>query len=330
MNAHVIQETTSFDMPVVVCAVDNNYAMPMAVMLRSMAENLRSYAHISVWILDGGISRRNRRRIQASVPEGVVEFHWIRPSPRELKGFPVSGHVSICAYFRLLMADILPTTIHKAIYLDVDILVLGDIGELWNMDPGEHSILAFAERGRIVSEPFALSMYEELGLSPDAPYFNSGVLVVNLALWRRENLFREFTIFVDKYAKLLNFWDQDVLNGVLACSWGPLDKRWNYQVHHLWEGDVSNLGQNQTVASVLHFASAIKPWSFRINHPARGLFLQWVDLTAWAGWRPESPLINWRAVKVAVKNKYWYGRKIRRIPVIGQMWGILRNWQKQK
>lgn len=327
MNAPMIQESIIGDIPIVVCAADNNYSMPMAVMLRSMVENLRSYPRISLWILDGGISRRNRRRIQSSVPEGFVEFNWIRPSRRELKGFPVSGHTSICAYYRLLMAELLPRTIHKAIYLDADILVLGDIGELWNMDPGVHSILAFAEQGRKVSDACALSMYAELGLSSDAPYFNSGILVVNLDLWRRKKLFRVFTMFIEKYANMLNFWDQDVLNGVLAHAWGRLDEKWNSRVHNLWEKD--RLDREIEGMAIIHFASSVKPWTFGAHHAAESLYFQWVDKTAWVGWRPVKPWVDWVAVGRSLRNKHWYGQWIRRIPVIGGGWRGVMAWRQR-
>ncbi len=312
--------------PVVVCAADNRYAMPLAVMLRSMADNLVSYPKISVWILDGGISCRNKRRIMASLPREKVELNWVRPSHRQLKGVPVFGHVSICTYYRLLMADLLPVDIHKAVYLDVDTLVLGDIGELWDVPLEGNSVLAVAEEGGKVSDAYGLAMYHELGLAPDTPYFNAGILVADIVLWRKKELSSGISIFVKKYGHKLNFWDQDILNGVFAGSWRGLDPKWNVVIHHLHEK--REAVRKREGAAIIHFASSIKPWTYGAKHPLVQEYLSELGKTAWREWQPRRPLINWEVIRCCLKDKHWYGKLMRQIPLAGRVWSLLARWRK--
>lgn len=309
--------------PVMVCAADNRYAMPLAVMLRSMADHLVSYPRVSVWVLDGGISWLRKRRVVASLPQGKVELQWVRPSHRRLKGVPVFGHVSICTYYRLLIGELLPNSITKVIYLDVDTLVQGDIGELWDVEMKSTTLAAVPHSDMNVSAPYGLAMYKELGLSPDTPYFNAGVLLIDLVRWRTLDMQRLASKFVEQYGTLLNFWDQDVLNGVLAGSWGVLSAKWNVCVGHLWKGNVTGLVSNPGETAIIHFASAIKPWDYGSQHPFQDVYFGWIDRTVWRGWRPKRQVVNWKRIRKNVGNRHWYGAWIRRVPGIGLLWGAV-------
>jgi len=317
------------DTPIIVCAADNRYAMPLATMLRSLVDNLRKYPAVQVWVMDGGVSWRNKRRVAQSLPKGRVDLHWIQPSHKRLKKAPVFGHVSICTYYRLVMGELLPPSIRKVIYLDVDTLVLGDIGELWDVELNTNTVAAVPHMGMKVSDPYGLAMYKELDLAPDTPYFNAGVLLIDLAQWRERGVGSLAFEFVGKYGAQLRFWDQDVLNGVLARTWCPLDAKWNVCVSHLWRSDAEEVAGDAKKMSVVHFASSIKPWNYGVGHPAEALFYRWMDQTVWAGWRPVRPKVDWKGVKKNLANKHWYGQCIRGIPGVGHLWDVLMRWYKR-
>jgi lipopolysaccharide biosynthesis glycosyltransferase len=320
----------SYKQPIIVCAADNRYAVPLAVMLRSMVENMKRYPVVQVWVLDGGISWLSKRRILKGLPGGKVMVQWIKPSNRMLKGVPVSGHVSICTYYRLVMTELLPRSVDKVIYLDVDTIILGDIGELWDVELGENALMAVAQEGQKVSDPYGLAMYQELGLAPDAPYFNAGVLLVNVDRWRAMEFSRLAANFVGKYKSMLHFWDQDILNGVLSGAWSPLAAKWNVGISQLWRGDIMGMLQDPGKISVMHFASAIKPWDYGVEHTAREMYFQWVDHTAWSGWRPVKPIINWKTLRNKLSDRHWYGQMVRTLPGVGGVWGVFREWWKKQ
>jgi lipopolysaccharide biosynthesis glycosyltransferase len=311
-----------------VCAADRKYAIPLAVMLRSMAEGLERYPVAVVWVLDGGLGRRTRRRIIESLPTGVLDIRWIRPNRKLLKEMPVFGHVSICTYYRLLLGDLLPGDVEKVIYLDVDTIVLGDIAQLWDEDMKGRMILAVPELNRSVMDMLDPKIISDCALNPVASYFNAGVLMLDVKQWRMRTMMEHAFEFVRRYYGAIKFWDQDVLNSLAADDWLPLDPRWNRRVDHHWIGSQTELIARAGVNGIIHFASAVKPWDFTVNHPARELFLGWVDRTTWVGWRPKKPLIDWKSFGENVANKHWYGKHIRKIPCIGRIWRVSMEWIK--
>ena len=307
--------------PNIVCAADNRYAIPLAVMLRSIEEHLGEDCTATVWILDGGITPENRRKIVRSLPARHLQIHWMSVDAGLLAGMPVFGHVSLSTYYRFLLGAILPPEIERVIYLDVDIIVFGDIVELWNTPMENRIVLAVPERNSRVADMLDPAIISGAGLNAEGNCFNAGVMLIDLARWRAENLLERARAFVNQYKTFIRYWDQDILNCLLVDEWGELDGKWNRKVDHLDGVDVEAC---QKAGGLIHFASAIKPWTWWADHSAKSLYLSWVDLTAWRGWRPRAPL------RSMVANKHWYGKWIRRIPVIGFVWRIMRERSKDQ
>ena len=139
--------------------------------------------------------------------------------------------------------------------------------------------------------------YRELGLPADAPYFNGGLMVADLACWRRENLAQQMLDCLHNNREHVLWWDQYALNVVLAKRWRPVDFRWNQGTHVYaypsWEQspvDRTTLSNLRHAPWIVHFCSPSKPWHYFNRHPfRREFFYQCLDRTAWKGWRPERP-----------------------------------------
>jgi lipopolysaccharide biosynthesis glycosyltransferase len=87
--------------------------------------------------------------------------------------------------------------------------------------------------------------------------------------------------------------DQYALNVVLSGRWGQLDLRWNqgarifsYPSWSLSPFDRKTFEQLRDDPYIIHFTTADKPWLVSCLHPSRKLFFEYLDRTAWAGWRP--------------------------------------------
>jgi len=280
--------------PVLVCATDDAYALALAAMLRSAVDNLAPRRALEVFLLDGGIAARNRSRIQRSLDLDRIQLHWLAPLEDELGTVKLSGHISAAAYLRLLAPDLLPGRVRKAIYLDSDLVVKGDLGRLWDQDLAGPPLLAVQDVNvPTVGCPRGLRNYRELGLDANLKYFNSGVLVLDLERWREERLAAAVLGYLQEHWEQVRWWDQDCLNAVLAGRWGELDPRWN-QLAHIheaasWRETPFTREVYEAVLAepyVVHFATSSKPWHFDCRHPERDLFFQYLDRTAWAGWRP--------------------------------------------
>jgi lipopolysaccharide biosynthesis glycosyltransferase len=284
--------------PIVVCAADNNYAMQLAVVARSAIEHLDRDRQLSLFVIDGGITPRNKRKIIRSIASNRCAINWLLPNLELLADVPISGHLNFTTYLRLLIPDLLPAHIQKVIYLDSDLIVNANLGKLWDMSLDGVDLLAVQQTAvPFVSSAKGLSNYQALGIAPTSKYFNAGVLVINLEKWRQEKLGSKVLRYIEQNKSHIRFHDQDGLNAMLAGRWGELDPRWNqmpevFQFNSWQESPYSETVYQQVLTDpyIIHFATAAKPWNSREIYPANDLFFQYVDQTAWAGWR----LTRWR------------------------------------
>lgn len=275
------------------CAANNDYAMPLAVTVRSVLDNFKGKSRIKLYILDGGIQPSSKRRIAQSIASDQIEITWAKPSEAMLQGLPVSEKYPLPIYYRLLLPQILPVNATKAIYLDTDLVVQGDLQTLWDTEIDDNYVLAVQDGcQRCIGMAGGLKKHKEYGISPDLKYFNTGVLVINLKKWRTDNIFEKAIAFLHQNAEYAFNPDQDALNAVLAGQWGELNPRWN-QIHavHEWAGwqespyDEALYDQVLRSPYIIHYTTPPKPWQKGCKHPESSLFFDYLDRTAWSGWR---------------------------------------------
>jgi lipopolysaccharide biosynthesis glycosyltransferase len=166
-------------------------------------------------------------------------------------------YVSAAAYMRLFLPDILPETVDRYIYLDSDVLVEGDLEELSSMPMCGLPLAAVRDlftptvgaQGGIPGRPH--------GLSDDAPYFNSGVLLVDRAAWQRRDVTEVSLEYLERNRHRLRFVDQDSLNIACYDAWVELDRKWNYQG---WWPDPGEVESRPSDVRVTHYVGRRKPW----------------------------------------------------------------------
>ena len=278
-----------------VMAADDCGAMPLTVAAYSAIKNTQSYP-VNLFILDGGIRSKSKPKITQSLPWDRVTIHWIQPmSPRlqKVRSRGNDGGYPLPAYYRLLLPQILPDDVKKVIYLDIDVIVLHDLGELWDVDLGNYPFLAVQEPdGPYVIECFKRFNphlkhldFDKFGVTREHKYFNSGVMVINLERWRQDGVMEKALNFLDSYSP--RFADQDVLNVILAGQWGTLDPRWNqtpafYRKHENNPYSAQVVDQVVRDPFIVHFTGRAKPWGFESSHPRADLFSHYCHETAWA------------------------------------------------
>ncbi|QIR37807.1 glycosyltransferase family 8 protein [Tolypothrix sp. PCC 7910] len=274
----------------VVCAADDKYSMPVAVMACSAVANLPSNRKLLLFVIDGGIKENNKQKILNSVDSSRCHIKWLQPSDILLEKMKLSGHISLAAYYRILIPELLSSEFQKVIYLDCDLVLNQNLEQLWQNDIEDKYLLAVQE----IKTPYvsaALLNYDKLGIPPDWKYFNSGVLLINLEKWRKDNISTKIIQYVEQNKEYIRFHDQDGLNAVLAGQWGELDPRWNqtpfiYE-YSSWENSPFNESTFNNVLNnpwIIHFASSFKPWN-AYKYRDKELFYKYLDMTAWAGWR---------------------------------------------
>ena len=295
-----------------VCASDNGYAIALAATIRSVLAHFAKDRRIDLYVLDGGIDEDNKQRLLASWKDPRLTVTFVHPDMSRLQGLKVSDHINIATYLRLLMPLVLPNHVSRAIYLDADLTVMRDLGELWDLDQGGSPCLAtqdvaaprinaatlptFNRCKNHVGDLMPIANYRELGLPADGKYFNAGVLLVDLETWRRENLAEKMLQVLHDHQKHVRYWDQYALNVVLAGRWKEIDPRWNQSAYiHVYPGwqqsplDREAFYQLRNDPWIVHFCSPAKPWHYFCYHPNTRDFRKHLKETDWRDWNPPVP-----------------------------------------
>jgi lipopolysaccharide biosynthesis glycosyltransferase len=278
---------------IIAAAADRYYALPLAVMLRSAVVNISPKVRIEAHIVDDGLSVADRDKVEASLPANVV-LHWVLRPRAEFDGLPNWGRMSLTTYHKLTLGEWLPSQVKRVIWLDADMLVLGDLARLWEADLGCHLALAAQDiLVPYVSSRFGIAAHRELGLMRQARYFNAGVMLIDVARWRRDEVAARAFDYLRRYHDRVFFWDQEALNVVVADQWEALDPRWN------WNPLIDRLSAHRRALDettsdpwIIHFVGNLKPWTYFGSSRHQVLYYLWLDQTAWRGWRPKQ---SWRA-----------------------------------
>ncbi|MCD7736823.1 MAG: glycosyltransferase family 8 protein [Lachnospiraceae bacterium] len=209
---------------------DESYAPWLDCAIRSMEENASEAYKYQIIVLHQDLSEESQRRIASGVC-APFEIRFI-PMEKELSGITDRtenrlrcDYFTLTIYFRLFIADRFPEY-DKGIYLDSDIVVPGDISELYRMELGDNIIGACADRS-IMPVPELVEYVENaVGVRIDQ-YINSGILLMNLKKMREAG-------FCDHFLHLLHTFhfdclapDQDYINAMCNGKIVYLDEAWD-------------------------------------------------------------------------------------------------------
>jgi lipopolysaccharide biosynthesis glycosyltransferase len=268
-------------------ATDTRFAVQTAVALRSLYSS-NAGTEIDAIVLHDGIAHDVRDRVTRSIPDPSPSVRWLDRSSTDLRSVP-TFHLSTAALFRLEIPELVPDA-DRVLYLDSDILVHAPLAPLWHIDLGPHAAGAV----RSVNFPSigtggAVDRWRELGLSPRAPYFNSGVLLMDLTRWRSEGITGKVMQHIQSDHTTSSVPDQEALNVALCGQWTELAPRWNVQTpllsdrgggHLLYDEAV--LEEARTNPAITHFIEEPKPWFRGCTHPRAGEWLRIANETAFA------------------------------------------------
>lgn len=240
----------------IVLACDEGYAMPLATTLRSACEHNSLHWPLQVKILTDHFSSSMRHRVAASLPEGAAELEWIDVNVDQFRTNTLMSHVSPMTFARLDIPALFAGKAERLLYLDADILVLGDLSPLWQADLGGGAIGAVADSWG--DEMLTSGRAEKLGiqLPRTRRYFNAGVLLFDV----KQSLSSRLTERAVDYLRAnpsSPFADQDALNVACDGNWLVLDERWNFQGHDSCR--IERLPQSAR-PMIVHFITSRKPW----------------------------------------------------------------------
>lgn len=160
-----------------------------------------------------------------------------------------AGRIPPASLIRLLMPELLAARYDRLLYIDVDTEIDGDLAPLFDLDLRGNILAAATAR---VSE----AHWRALGMTAPQRYFNSGVMLIDVARWNAEQVGERALQFIERNAAICKLPDEDALNAVIDGRILVLSVIWNFRA------DFMRLRRfGELVAPVIrHYDGLHKPW----------------------------------------------------------------------
>lgn len=290
-------------MDIVTCT-DNKYVMPTGVMIYSACANNAQGSITFHIVIDESVTSDNQKKLEDTVTPFNNQICFYKVDSTPFKSFPALNNrktITQATYYRLFLAEILPQSVDKVIYLDGDVIVRHSLAELWNVDMN-----GFA----IAGAPISFGTVEDECVRLECPIekgnFNAGVLLINLSYWRENNVLAMCVHFIMENSDKIVFHDQDVLNYVLRNNKTHLPIKFNFQSGFLYKKPTYSLQYWEEVEAtkmnpfIIHYTGA-KPWWVynRHLHPYRGTFFKYKNKTIWKN----EPLWEVRPLTIRIRKR---------------------------
>jgi lipopolysaccharide biosynthesis glycosyltransferase len=249
----------------IVFATNNNFCQHAAVAIASLLDNNKGEdITLHLFIID--CEQTNLDNIKLVADSFSTEIKFYPVSEKLFEKFSEPGVYSWACYLRLLAPSLLPN-IDKVLYLDVDIVVNGNIRNLWEEDITGYSLAGLNDAilsYNLVKDYIGYDYYKE-------GYINSGVLLMNLDYWRKNNIQQKMIDYLNTHKVKLS--DQDTINALLHSTIKFLHPEWNTissyftfpplvipkqkkYIKELWKG-----------AKIIHFVGPYKQWHQECVNP---------------------------------------------------------------
>lgn len=235
-------------------ACDEGFVKYTMVSMKSIMENADRSRKYHIYILHMGITEATQAKVLAMADEEfAIDFVDVTDKMRSIADkLPIRDYYSNTTYFRLFIPDMFPQY-RKALYIDSDTIVVGNIAELYDHKLGK--LYAGVCPDRVVAQTDILGDYVEkvLGVKR-ARYFNAGVMLMNCSQFRENHLLDEFLEMLHIYLFVVAQ-DQDYLNLICKNQVLYMEPKWNAQVF-------GELACPEEEVGLFHFNMAAKPWHY--------------------------------------------------------------------
>ena len=259
--------------------LNERYLPQLRVLLTSISLN-NPGERFRLYLIHRGISQQNLDTLGEQCGRLDVDLCPLTVDAALFANAPTTRQYPQEMYYRLLAGQLLPRELERILYLDPDILVINPLRPLWETELGDRLFAAAAHTGKTE----IANDVNRIRLGTEHKYYNSGVLLINLAACRQEIHPEEIFRYAEQHAKELLLPDQDILNVLYGRRTLELDDYlWNYDARkyssYLFrssgEADVDWVMAH---TCILHFCGRAKPWKRVYNHRFGLLYKHYIRL----------------------------------------------------
>lgn len=301
-------------------AVDDKYVPQLGAAICSVCENNKSIDSIHIYVGTKEVTSENQLLITKLVEGYDRQITIIQiDNIKEQIGFEFNTTAwNEVTLVRLLLDKILPENVGRLLYLDADTIVLGSLQDLWDTDMQGKAI------GASIEPTANHQRKKRLGLDGE-PYYNAGVLLIDMERWRKDNIRTRIFEYYKTHEDIILAPDQDSINGALAGEIFSISPRYNY-FNVFWYYPYKTLvkiykpacwpfseEQHQSVATdpcIIHYLGEDRPWRKGNTHRYSGQYQQYLSMTPWK----DTPLKEGWSVYFKFYGAYW--RVLKSFPML--------------
>jgi lipopolysaccharide biosynthesis glycosyltransferase len=249
----------------VALAVDEGYALPAAVTICSLTENLPRAAAVELVVLDLGLSRSSRARLAAAARPfalSLLPFDVTSVAHLPTSDVEHAKRLSTAMYAYLHLPALVSSRYRRLLYLDADVLVLADVSDLLTSPLDGCAVAAVTDLYvPTAASPESIADHVAQGLAAHTPCLNAGVLLIDVDTWLETDV-AGIAIAYAAGHEHLNLPDQNSLNVALRGAWMDLGYAWNFQ---LYEPLID--AYDGPEPKIVHFSGRHKPWTLGCMFP---------------------------------------------------------------
>lgn len=269
----------------------DSYLSMLGISMFSLLENTKNLSELNIYVLSPDLSSENKKMLTKLTQKYTRSIFFCNISAFKEHftfDFNTSGFNSI-VLARLLLTKYLPPTLSYILYLDCDVIIDGSISDLETVNLNN---CAFAAVPELCMPP---TQKKYIGLSPSDPYFNAGILLINLDYWRKHKIEKQF---IDYYASMngqLLYSDQDILNHCCKGHILPLSHKYNlapvlyyFPRYFIKKYQPAYYCQNRKEyldilnhPSIIHYLGDERPWMRGNFNPYRKVYEHYKSLSPW-------------------------------------------------
>jgi len=236
-------------------ACDNDFVKYTIVSLRSAIANASNDFRYKAYILHVDISQEMQDKMKTMSEEHFdICFVDVKSYLDTVSdNLPIRDYYSKTTYYRMFIAEMFPEY-DKAIYIDSDTIVLGDMAELYHKDLQDNYVAAAHEQVMVQTDVYGEYAEKVLGIDRNH-YFNAGLLLINCKAFRENEILEQFVALLDEYTFVVTQ-DEDYLNLLCKDKVMWLEQQWNTEVY-------GEIPYDENSIKLLHYIMVSKPWHYK-------------------------------------------------------------------
>lgn len=302
-------------------AFDQNYLVPFYALAESVLQNNLQEKFVFHCITTG-VEESERQKIidYLQLRECQVYFYDIDEYKSTLdKLTNTTRNVwTLATYYKMFFPFLVPKNVTKLLYLDIDIVVLRNLREVYETDLATYPLAAVPD--------LYVDTRETLGIINSDDYFNAGLLLMNIPVWKEQKVTEKAISFMNENPEKIKFVDQDALNFILKNNWKKMPQKYNVVSLHIpFELSKKHLKSFISDTVILHF-TGVKPWQFLCTNRYRYLYEYYLK---------KSPMQRAKIITDFSFPKIYPYLKFRFVefyldrPLVHRLWKVIRSFRNK-